>query len=372
MKSPHSHALSVLVFPEDKNNPYQQMLYEPMKKEGIKISYLGHATSSASINVFLRPFQIIAYRIRGVRIVHIHWVNAFVPAMYLWRETPFNIIAYIMYVITLMTIHFSGCKIVWTAHNVLPHEPVFKGNRELRARQFLVTIADLVITHSESGLTTLLSSGFSPKNHVVIPHGNYIGAYANTIDRSHAREQLNLSSNAFIFLFLGQIRDYKGVDLLLESYTHVRTPETILLIAGTCKDARLRDILSTATTSDSSIIWHDIFIPDSDLQYYFSASDIVVLPFKKITTSGSALLSLSFGKAVITPNIGDVASLPTSIAYTYNPNDIDGLRNILTDVLNQKEKVHKSGNAARIYAETFSWNDIAHMTKKAYKSLLLK
>jgi beta-1,4-mannosyltransferase len=63
------------------------------------------------------------------------------------------------------------------------------------------------------------------------------------------------------------------------------------------------------------------FIPDNEVQYFFNACDIVVLPYKKILTSGSVLLALSFGSFILAPSIGNITEIMDErIGYFYNPN----------------------------------------------------
>ena len=174
---------------------------------------------------------------------------------------------------------------------------------------------------------------------VTIPHGSYVGVYPNNISQEEARKKLGLREDKFIYLFLGQIRDYKGVDVLLDAYSRVRTENTILVIAGVCRDPELRKLLNNS--ADDSTVWHDGLVSDDVLQNYFNAVDVAVLPFKKIITSGSALLALSFGKAVIIPTMGDLSKLPSSISYVYNPTQVNGLKEAMELALSNKTEVHK-------------------------------
>ena len=100
----------------------------------------------------------------GYSLFHIHWVYPFGLNAKMRQVKLFNTCAYWCYVLALMSIKFLGYKLVWTAHNVLPHEPVFVGNRELKAREWLIKLADFVIVHSESTVDELAKLGLHPKN----------------------------------------------------------------------------------------------------------------------------------------------------------------------------------------------------------------
>lgn len=361
--------MKILVFPKDTGNPYQAQLFAPMIIKGVKVSYIRLLTGNPIINIFFRISQIIGYRIFGYSIFHIHWVYPFGlnAKMCQSQIQILNMCAYWCYVLTLMSIKILGYKLVWTAHNVLPHESIFGGSLELAARRWLVKLADFVIVHSESTIEELGKIGLYPKKCVTIPHGSYVGVYPNEISRTEARKNLGLRKDKFTYLFLGQIRDYKGLDTLLDVYSKIRTEDTVLVIAGACREPELRKLLSDC--SDTSVLWHDGVVPNEELQNYFNATDVVVLPFKKITTSGSALLALSFGKAVIVPAMGDLAKLPSAVSYVYNPVQIDGLEQVMCSAINNLDELQQKNLAAMAYVETFAWPLIAEKTQNAFQEL---
>ena len=362
--------MKILVFPKDSGNPYQSQLFNPMRAKGVQIGYLKLSTINPIVDIFFSVIQLIGYRFLGYSLFHIHWVYPFGLNAKMRQVKLFNTCAYWCYILTLLCIKFLGYKLVWTAHNALPHEPVFGGDKELKARKWLVKLADLVIVHSESTVDELAKIGLHPQKCITIPHGSYVDVYQNTISQVEARQKLGLREDKFIYLFLGQIRDYKGVDVLLEAYSQVRTENTVLVIAGACRDPELRKLLSNSV--DDSIVWHDWLVPDESLQNYFNAVDVAVLPFKKITTSGSALLALSFGKAVIIPTMGDLSKLSSSISYKYNPTQVDGLVEAMVSVRNNLNDLQQKNSAARAYADKLAWPNIAEKTQKAFKELFTK
>lgn len=362
--------MKILVFPKDEGNPYQSLLYTSMFSKGVRVSYLKSITPSPAINVLLRIAQIIWYRITGYTVFHLHWTYAFALGIKARQSSILNTYTYWGYFFTLASIKVLGYELIWTAHNALPHEPVFGVGQDLTARKWLVKLADLVIVHSESTIDELANLGLYPRKYVVIPHGSYVEVYPNSISKIEARKTLDLKENVFVYLFLGQIRDYKGLDRLLEAYSKVRTNDTVLVIAGACRDPELRKLLTNSP--GNSVMWHDGLIPDEELQNYFNAADVVVLPFKKITTSGSSLLALSFGKAVIVPAMGDLANLPPSVAYTYDSNQIDSLEQSMMAALSDKEETQKKGSAALEYAKPLAWPHIAAATLQSFEELLKK
>jgi len=301
-----------------------------MRARGDTIRYVGLLT-------FLP--QIFLGRLLGYDVFHLHWANAFLLRSK--RE------AYWRYLLCLKAIKLLGYKLVWTAHNVLPHEPAFPD--DIAARRKLVDAADLVIAHSELTLQRLREIGAEPKRSVIIPHGSYVGMYPDTISRATARNKLGLAAETFVYLFLGTVREYKGLNDLLVAYEKIKNGKNKLIVAGMGSSAG--------------------YIPDDDLQTYFNAADVVVLPFKEVSTSGSALLALSFGRAVIVPRLGDLDNLPDAVAYKYSPQESDGLLRPMRDAEQDVALLRQKSRAALRYAEELGWPLIARRTHEAIEDL---
>ncbi|HWC57919.1 MAG TPA: glycosyltransferase [Candidatus Paceibacterota bacterium] len=357
--------MKILAFPRGLENPYQELLYESMRRKGNVIRYVWAPTPSGTFNMATVLPQLFFWRVCRYRVFHLHWANAFALRGGIYENKILKRIVYSHYVLCIKTIKWLGYRLVWTAHNALPHDPAFSD--DVAARRILAKHTDLVIVHSQSTLDQLKALGVAVKKSVVIPHGSYIGVYPNTIDRAAAREKLGISNDKFVFLYFGQIRAYKGVDLLIEAYCSLSNESNQLLIAGKCSDEHLRALLA-AYAQNKNILIRDTYIDDADIQVYFNAADVVVLPFREVSTSGSALLAFSFGKAVVVPTLGDLAYVPESVAYKYTQG-----KNALMDTLQQVQQapdlLRKKSKAALEYARTLSWENIANKTQAAIHEL---
>jgi glycosyltransferase involved in cell wall biosynthesis len=202
----------------------------------------------------------------------------------------------------------AGVRLVYTAHNVLPHET---GKLDKYLYSLIYKSAHYIIVHSDYIKEKLLIS-FSVKEEKVkvIPHGNFdIYLPAKRITKSEARRKLNMNVNDKILLFFGYIREYKGLDLLLDAFQTAKDcdSELKLLIAGMPFNEELKTHYSKRIKEISAdrIIQHFKFIPSDEVQNYFEASDIVILPYKNIDHSGIIHLAYSFCKPVIVTNVGD-------------------------------------------------------------------
>ena len=199
----------------------------------------------------------------------------------------------------------------------------------------------------------------------VIPHGNYIGYYPNQIPRAEARHQLGLSDDAFVYLFLGLLRPYKGLEDLFDAFNKLEWPEARLLVTGKVFGvnnyaSRLRNL----SRSDPRIKLVPEFIPDEAIQVYLNACDFFVLPYKDITTSGAAALALSFGRPIIAPSI---ASFPEVVipesGILYDSSQPNALTSALQQALTQSCSESKIFN----YAHQFDWDKMGPKLAALYR-----
>lgn len=211
----------------------------------------------------------------------------------------------------------EGGRVAYTAHNLDPHEAGSWPER--RALRRIITSADLVHAH-DAATASELAARFGRRDRVaVIPHGHYLDAYPNAVNRSEARGQLDLRETAFVYACLGLLRPYKGLEELIPAFRNRQSEDAILLIAGKAHDTRYAEHLAGLVRGDRRIRFEPRFIPGDELQVYFNAADIVALPYRQITTSGAAMLAFSFGAPVIAPAIGAFPDLVTperGILYT--------------------------------------------------------
>ena len=223
--------MRLLVIPRN-DESYQKCLYAHMRQCGAEIFYLGEVTRSHSVNILLLPLETVVWRFRGVRLIHIHWVYYFMlPGAS--RIPVLRWIAEVWFVSWLYLCRILSMHIVWTAHNVLPHERVFAD--DVRARRALVKAAALLVAHSRSTLDELGAFGAVAARTVIIQHGPIEPTVPAEALRVPGRDEGPLR-----FLFVGRVLEYKGVEDLLKSF--IALPSDVnaqLLVAGQCMDEGL-------------------------------------------------------------------------------------------------------------------------------------
>lgn len=354
--------IKVLVFPKDKN-PYQKLLYSEM--ENTQIEFLAeNIESNLLLGLLQIPFELIKKRIAGFKIFHLHWLNKFHTHSF---DSVFSRLFFSFYILFfILWIRLLGYKLVWTIHNVIPHEKITVNDAFFT--RFISKLADALIIHSENTIKDLKSIGADTSRTYVIPIGNYISIYPDTISKSEARKRLGIPEGMFIFAFFGLIRKYKGIDNLLHAFSEIQKDHknTGLIIAGKCDD---KEILNTINSYKSkykdNIFTYIKYIPDDEVQLYFNAADVMVFPFEKITTSSSVMLSASFKKTMIYPLIGNLSDLSSNIGFPYNP-ERDTLIKTMEKALDDKKSLYIVNMNAFNYIKQMNWKYIAFKTTYLY------
>jgi glycosyltransferase involved in cell wall biosynthesis len=199
----------------------------------------------------------------------------------------------------------------------------------------------------------------------VVPHGHYVDNYENTVSREDARERFGYDEGETVFLFFGQIRPYKGLLNLVEAFGSIDDPDSRLLIAGNPTDERLERELTDRIAGDDRIDSVLEFVPGEEIQFYMNAADVVVLPYTKIATSGSAILVMSFGRALVVPRLGCVPELlDDEGAVLYSPGAERGLRDALLETGDRDLRSMGEHNARLVCR--YDWSDIAERTARIY------
>lgn len=348
--------MRILVLPREDLNPYQELLYGEMRRRGARITYLGGLTPSQTLNLLLLPLEMAIGRLGGARVVHLHWVYAF-GLNGAGRSAAIRHAAEAWFTVCLWILRLLGLRLVWTAHNVLPQTPTF--GDDVRARRRLVASCDLVIAHSTAALEQLAAMGIVPRRATVIPHGPFTAAVEpdsrQTTDAGRAPRQL---------LFFGKVRPYKGVDTLLEAFAAI-PPEfdAHLTVAGECGDMSLAaELTALASRSPDRVTLRLQWFSDAEASRLLHKADVMILPFREITTSGSAMLALGHGLPLVVPDLPGLADLPDDAVVRYD-GTVQGLAGALSSTIVADSSVlAKMSSAAYAHCAATGWGEIADRT----------
>lgn len=304
-------------------------------------------------------------------ILHIHWIEHLYLAPSAWQRRK----GFLSVMMALLLARLAGKRIVYTVHNLDQHEGRSPLLNRL-ANHAIFHLAHAVHVHDTSVAEVVARRYHRRKNVFVIPHGSYIGAYPDTTDRQNARRHLEakgipVGQDTFLFLFLGQVRPYKGVESLIAAFRQVDAPGVRLLIAGKAEEPAYAAHIRTLAQEDARIVTHLTYVADDELQYFFRAADVCVFPYRRITTSGAALLAFSFGCPIIAPALGPFRDLATDgRGLLYRPNDVKGLARVLEQAL--RGALMRGGEQARRFAESLNWTTLGHAHVRVYERLLCR
>lgn len=342
--------MSIIFLPQA-DNPYQELLRQALEKYGLAITYQ---------SMFPSGHWLLAHRHQSI-ILHLHWPHTLYHAeKHITR-----------FLRKLLFARMLGYHIVWTMHNLLPHNSSYSKGWTYLSRLVLVACSQAIIVHCNYAKHALWKTFYRNNQVYVIPHGSYCHYYPSTSSRAEARQQFRIHPAHCVYLYVGRIRPYKGIETLIQTFLQLAQPDTHLLIAGECTDEQFRQKLQDFVRPYTQITLIPEGIPDAKIQPLFAAADVFVAAFSNILTSGSIILALSFGLPVIAPNMGCLTELISpQIGILYPPEQPDGLLCALNTIRTRNLKEMGRLGLELMQSEEFSWENIAAKTWQVYQQLL--
>lgn len=336
-------------------NPYQQQLAGALERHGIPVS-MASGTG---------PFPLLAAFVARGRppVIHLHWLHPYVVG----RGPLTTGLKGLRFVVELLVLRALGVRLVWTVHNLLEHDR--RAPRvEAAVKRVAFWLLHAAIVHCESAREAVGETFRLPRRHrsklTVVPHGHYADWYPNDCTKAAARRRLELRDAGTVFLYFGRIQPYKNVLDLVEAFRSLSDHAARLLIVGNPRDAALAEAIASASAADDRIRVRLEYVPDEDVQQYLNAADAVVLPYRDVLTSGSAVLAASFSRAVIAPRCGCIADrFADASGLIYDP-DATGLECALERALAIDLDRIGRRNYARVRAP--GWGAIAGTTAAVY------
>ncbi len=276
-----------------KNNMYTNIILEGLREKGVEI---------VPINRFFSNYK-------EIQIIHLNWYENITGFMDFLKKS-----------IKLLLFKVLGKKIFWTVHNKKPHD---NENFFLQTTfmKLLTTVSDKIIIHSK--ISRNLFSNNSSKiidKIVYLPHPEYIDVYGVL------REKKNKTTQRYMLnlLFIGMVRQYKNLELLIDCVAEIKN-DVELVIAGKPQDEEYVRKLKQLAGPNKNIKFHLAFLKDKEMINYIDECDLVVLPYNTESSlnSGTVILSFSYGKSVICPEIGTISDIndkSSLLTYSYQDN----------------------------------------------------
>ena len=263
--------------------------------------------------------------------------------------------------------------LVLTVHDVMSHYDRFVSKNTFMKNN--LQIPHRLIVHYEHGKNLLTKHWDIEADKIdVIPHG--IMPLQNKVETKAAREKFNLPLDKQILLFFGSIRENKGLEVLLKSMKDVlkQNPKAFLVIAGAIQREisfqKYSDIITQLNISENIREFIKI-IPDEDVDYFFAASDVVILPYTKFASqSGVLLRAYAHEKPVVVSDVGAMGQLVNSdeIGLVVEPANEKALTQAIIDILSNSEN-YKSRYNNQLKSR-YDWKQIANMTLGVYEKAI--
>ncbi len=349
----NQRATRVVIVSRVKRNPYVQLLAEGLRQPDLRLDV--RVEDRFSLGWVWRNRH-------NIDVLHLHWLELFFTYPSLMRSLK----RWLSVMLGLGLARLCGIRLVYTVHNLQQHE----GRRPRLARwghRALLWLAQAVHVHDTDTSATLARDWGRTRGVHVIAHGSYVGAYPNELSRAQARERLGLDSGAFVYLSLGRVRPYKGLEELLQAFHQLDEGDALLCVAGEVQDPGYERELEALTQDDARIRLALQFVPDEALQIYLNACDVVVLPYRHVTTSGAAVLAFSFAVPVVAPRMGCFVELAGAQerGLLFDSSARDGLADALRRA--RTLDLEEMRCACEAYAAERSWFVIARQHAAMYR-----
>jgi len=259
-------------------------------------------------------------------------------------------------------------KIIAIADNIIPHE---KRPGDKFLCNYFIHSVDAFITMSASVLNDLGKFKFN-KPKILTPHPVY-DHYGNIESREIALSKVNLSKEDRYILFFGFIRDYKGLDLLLEAFAnpYFKPNRIKLIVAGEfyADEEKYLQLIKKLNLEDDVILRTD-YISNSEVPNYFNAADIVAQPYKSATQSGVTQIGYHFNKPMLVTNVGGLPEIIPHMKIGYVvPPESEKISEALIDFFENKRIEEFKTNIAK-EKERFSWNKMSEAIIKLSEQII--
>lgn len=260
-----------------------------------------------------------------------------------------------------------GIKVLAITDNVIPHEG-FPAKESLAS--YFIKGCDGFVTMSKAVMKDLEKFTQTPHRKYLL-HPLYT-SFGEKLGKQAARETLGLPQDAQIVLFFGLIRAYKGLDLLIDAFSELKQQAGIkLVIAGEFYNDKQRylELIERYGLSDQ-VILHGKFIANDDVKLYFSAADMVALPYKDATQSGVTQVSFHFEVPTLVTNVGGLSEvIPHGQAgYVVEPNGHAIAAAISDYFANNRQQAFTEGMKRE--KQKYDWKIFVNEVVDLYKQLL--
>lgn len=333
-------------------NPYQRLLYAHLGE-------LGYPLENAE------RFRVgWLLRARGdVAALHFHWPQGY------YRHAgrlaaPASWLKLALFGLRLACARLLRYRILWTVHQVYPHERGVRGTDRAAAIVLSHAAHALLVHDATTAEQVAVELPWAARKVTVVPHGSYEGVYPAGRCRAETRAALGLSETSVVFLAFGHVRGYKDLDILLDGFAAASGEDLALVIAGLPLDGPSADLVTERARADARIKPLLGFIPDEEVAELFGAADAAIVSRGDGGTSGALILALSLGTPAIVADAPGYLDLIEAgeAGWSFAAGDPQSLGQALDAAAADAYEFAAKRDAALSAASRLSWPEAARLT----------
>lgn len=273
----------------------------------------------------------------------------------------------VIFLVLLALARVRRVRVLWTIHDLGSNDGLHPGLEAWFWKAFVPRV-DAIVCLSERSRDMAFDRfpDLADRPAHVVPHGHYLEAYPQTVTHEAARERLALAPEVAVLLHFGLMRPYKNAPHLIRVFRALDDPEAVLMIVGQAYDAAIERQIRDAADGAPNVRLHLCWVAEDDVQIFFAASDLVVLPYRKIMNSGALVLALTFARPVLVPDLGSMRDQQQAFGDLWvrlygDELTANDLRGALAWV--------RSGERLQPDLEHLSWSRLARTTQIIYEGL---
>jgi len=354
---PHKH-IRVFSSPASSGtNPYLNLFYSAMNLFGVK--WMGGCNNN---NKWLIENSSI------IDVIHLHWPED------RWRYSRHQNINVLHGLAGFWRyLHLArrvGIKIIWTVHNLHHHEGVDWADKI--GYWFLAKYASLLICHSNYSKNEILKRWSPQCKIVVMKHGNYDGIYPDPQPKEEVLRRLHLDPGKPTVCCLGAIRAYKGIDIAVQAITELSGGVQLIVAGQPLQKFEIDSIMQQANNNDYIKIIPKK-INDQAFSNFVSASDAMLLPYRKITGSGAFMAAVTLGCGVVASDLPYFREMLDGFELAgelYSPQTPDRLAAAINKYIRIPQELRSA--SARKLADKCNWSEVVTPVVEELKILFGK
>jgi glycosyltransferase involved in cell wall biosynthesis len=274
--------------------------------------------------------------------------------------------------------------VVITVHDIEALKPSTEttdgigGRARATFKKGVIGLADHLIAHNQVSKTELVEKLGLPEAAIsIIQHGHHIEERVERLSGAEAKRAFGISASTKVVLFVGHIRETKGLDLLLEAIPEVtrEVKDVVFLIAGRpwkSDFSPYQKLIDDLNIRDHCVL-HVGFVPNEALKRYYAAADIVVLPYRKIYQSGVLIMAMSLKTPVLVSDLPSMTEIVSDgdTGYIFAQGSKDDLATqLIRAIKDDSGRTQIREKAFNYILKNHDWEQISQRTLLLYRSLL--